>query len=227
MNSQNSYLLLAGSPKKEPSTSESLGAYLLERLNKKGLQTETLNIHQSLKTVEGCDELLAAVDRAGTLILASPLYVDSLPAKVIRVLEIISKHRQTTKGPERQRMLAILNSGFPEARHNETATAICRCFARKTGLEWAGGLALGAGEVISGGTLSGAGWIARNVTRALDLTAKALAEGKPAPIEAITFMSKPLIPTWLYIFIGGRGWKKRAKKHKALDKLHARPYQKT
>jgi len=194
MNSQNSYLLLAGSPKKKPSTSESLGAHLLERLNKKGLQTETLNIHRSLKTGQGCNELLAAIDRTGTLILASPLYVDSLPAGVTKALEVIAKHRQTIKGPEGQRILAILNSGFPEVRHNETAIAICRCFARKTGIEWAGGLALGAGEVIAGGTLSSRGWIVRNVTRALDLTAKALAEGKPAPKEAITLMSKPLIP---------------------------------
>ena len=66
----------------------------------------------------------------------------------------------------------------------------------------------------------------RNVTRSLDLTADALAEGKLAPQKAVTLMAKPLIPTWGYIWLGGSGWKRRAKKHGAQKKLHDRPYQK-
>lgn len=45
-------------------------------------------------------------------------------------------------------MVGIVNSGFPEAFHNDTALAILRRFAAETGFQWAGGLALGGGGTI-------------------------------------------------------------------------------
>ncbi len=106
-------LLLVGSPKSSRSTSESLGEYLLARLAEKGFQTERVRILAAVFKQDRIADFLAAVDRADLLVLASPLYVDSLPYPVIRALERIARHRcgHAVSG---QRFLSIINCGFPE-----------------------------------------------------------------------------------------------------------------
>jgi len=226
MKEPNRVLLLVGSPRGPKSTSESLGAHLLLKLHGYGLKTEKVYIHTSMKSDEDCASLLQAVDSSDLLVLAFPLYVDSLPSPVIAALELIAEHRKASKKPKRQKLVAISNSGFPEARQSDTALAICRRFASETGLEWAGGLAFGEGEAIGGTPLENAGGMVRNVKRALDLTATALAEDKPVPEEAKGLMAKHIVPIWMYVWFAGRRWKRKAKKHGAQNKLHDRPYQK-
>ena len=223
--SQERVLLLVGSAKRPRSTSESLGTYLCERLGERGFEAETLLLHRALKSDEGCEELLAATDRADVIAIAFPLYVDSLPYLVIRAMELVAQHRQGRGDLKAQRLVAIVNCGFPEAHQNDTALAICRQFAREAGFEWAGGLALGGGEAINGQSLLRVKGMARNVIKSLDLTADALAEGKPVPQEAVGAMAKPITPAWAYAWLGGIGWKRRAKKHGVQKKLYDRPYQ--
>jgi hypothetical protein len=158
------------------------------------------------------------------LVIAFPLYVDSLPYLVIRAMEHIARHRQARGEGKSQRLVSIANCGFPEAHQNDTALAICRQFAREAGFEWAGGLALGGGEAINGKSLSQVKGMARNVIKSLDLTADALAEGQMVPQEAVGAMATPITPAWAYALLGGMGWKRRAKKHGAQKKLRDRPY---
>jgi len=51
-------------------------------------------------------------------------------------------------------IVAIANSGFPEAEHSQTALEVCRLFARQVGFDWAGGLAMGGGGMVSGQPLA-------------------------------------------------------------------------
>jgi hypothetical protein len=195
-------------------------------LQEAGLETEKVYIHPSLKSDEGRANLLRVVNGSDLLILAFPLYVDSPPSPVIAALELIAEHRKMSKKPKSQKLLAIANNGFPEARQNNTALAICRRFASETGIEWVGGLALGGGEAIAGKPLDEAGGMVRNVKKALDFAAAALAEGKSVPKEAEALMAKPIAPVWMYVWFGNRGWKRQAKKYDAQNKLWDRPYQK-
>lgn len=216
--------LLIGSPKLTPSTSESLGTYLLDTMRERGVETEKVLIAQAVKTGNGIDGLLKALDRSDLIILAFPLYIDSLPYQVIKALELIALHWQKTGGAGKKRFAAICNCGFPEAEHTDTALAICRQFARETGIEWAGGLGLGGGEAIDGRQLDEGGGKVKNVKRSLEIAADALSRGEAVPEEAIKLMSKRLVPVWLYLLIGGFGWKWRAWKNNALAKVHDRPY---
>lgn len=218
-------VLLVGSAKRPRSTSESLGTYLVERLRERGLACEMILIYRSLRSDEGRRALLAAIERADILLLAFPLYVDSLPSLVIRTLELLAECRQTSAKTRKQRLLAIVNCGFPEAHHNDTALAICRRFGKEAGFEWSGGLALGGGEAIDGQLLPGVKVMARNVIKSLDLTADALAAGEPIPQEAVRLMAKPFLPSWMYTWLGERRWRQRAKKHGVRDELDTRPYQ--
>jgi hypothetical protein len=119
-------------------------------------------------------------------------------------------------------LVGISNSGFPEAEQNEIALRIYRCFARQTGFVWAGGLALGGGEMIKGKPLGESRGAARNVIAALDLAAEALALSKPVPQEAVDLMAQPMIPAWIYRTIGNVGWHIQAIRQGTWRQLRAR-----
>ena len=225
MNSGKRALLLVGSPRGAKSNSESLGAYLLDQLRESGLETEKLRIYALLKSDEGRGKLLGAVDRAGIIVLAAPLYADSAPSGVIRAMELMLEARRGQEAPKKPWFVAIVNCGFPEARQNDTALRIYRRFAAEAGLEWAGGLALGGGEAIGRRPLDKTGRMLRRVRHSLDLAADALADDRPVPDEAVALMAKPVIPKWLYLSVGGMSWKRQARKEGAAQRLHDRPYE--
>jgi hypothetical protein len=233
MTSPKTALLLVGSGKPAGgSTSEALGSYLAQRLQERGIATTTMHVARVLRTEERTAALLAAVDAVDVLILAFPLYVDSLPYLATQALERIAAHRTGSRGTAeavatRPTFLAIANCGFPEAAHNATALAICEQFADAAGFVWAGGLALGEGGAISGRPLEEVSGMARNVVSALDMVAGALAAGRPAPEEAIALMARPFIPATAYMLMGDLGWLMQARQNRALTRLGARPFKRT
>ena len=217
-------LLLVGSPKAGASTSGSLGTYLLQRLGEHGLEGGQRRVGEVLRAPGGLDELAGAVERADLFVLSFPLYVDSLPAPVIRCLEALAARRPGPPTEGAPRFVAIVNCGFPEASQCDTALEICRRFALEAGFPWAGGLALGGGAAVDGRPLERAGGMVRNVRAALDLAGEALARGDPVPEEAVRLMARPLAPRWFYLFMGNLRWKRAARKHGTLRRLHDRPY---
>jgi multimeric flavodoxin WrbA len=218
-------LLLVGSPRRAKSTSQALGGYMLERLGERAVQGRTIYTHSALASVQDTQQMLEAVDGADLVTLAFPLYVDSLPAKVIETLERIAAHRQRGGGLRTKPFAAIVNCGFPEALHNETALAICATFATEAGFSWAGGLSIGGGEgLVHGEPLGEGGGRTARLRKALEMTAEALAQGRPIPTAAQELIKKPFVPPWLYRTMGGHGWKKQAEEYGAKDMLRQRPY---
>jgi hypothetical protein len=230
MTSPKTALLLIGSAKPAgKSTSEALGDYLAQRLHEHGIATTTMHVAHALRTEVRTAALLAAVDATDIVILAYPLYVDGLPYLVTQALERIAAHamgaHRAGQTPARRPLfLAIANCGFPEAQHNAVSLAICEQFAAAAGFAWAGGLASGQGGAIAGRPLAGAGGMTHNVVTALDLVAVALAEGKPAPEDAVALMARPFIPARAYTLMGNFGWLMQARQHRALTRLAAQPF---
>jgi len=212
-------LLLVGSPKPGESTSESLGVYLLEELEKRGVETRTLHVTKAVRSDETREELRAAASAADLIVLSFPLYVDSLPAPAIRALEVLA---QTPVGPSA--FVAICQSGFPEVEHNEVAVEICRNFAQDAGFEWAGGQDQAAGGMIGGQPLRKLQGMMRSAVKALDLTAEALAAGRPVPEEAVQLMAKPPIPKFGYRFMANWGWRSQFKKQGKGGSLKDQPF---
>lgn len=220
-------VLLVGSPRTRESTSAALGGFLFEQLSARGVETETIQLYTSLNSAERMQALYASIDQAGLLVLAFPLYVDSLPAPVISALEKIAAHRAES-GPRAQPAMfaAVANCGFPEAHHNDTALAICAEFARLSGLAWMGSLSLGGGEgLVHGTALTQLGGRAQHLVQALQIAAEALAAGHPIPQTARDLFSRSVIPGFLYRIFGGMGWKQMAKGYGAQKRLRAQPYQ--
>jgi multimeric flavodoxin WrbA len=219
-------LLLVGSPRTRKSTSNSLGGYLFEQLSKHNIQTETVFIHTTTHSAERTKAMLDALDAADLVLLAFPLYVDSLPAPVMNALEIIAAHRASqSETKPHQLFAAISNCGFPEPDHNATALVICENFARLTHFEWAGSLALGAGEgMVHGTPLNEMDGRAIPLKKALDLAAQSLALSMAIPQEAQVLLAKPFIPGWLYRTMGVYGWRQQAKQYNAENFLKRQPY---
>ena len=215
-------LLLVGSPRRGKSTSNSLGGYLFERLSERSIQTDTIYVHTAMRSA-GTSAMVDAVDAADLVALAFPLYVDSLPAPVIGVLEQIAAHRQSREARP-QLFTAIANCGFPEAHHNTTALAICEVFAWQAGFEWAGSLSLGGGEAVNGQPLAQAGGRTIRMRKSLEMAAEALARGQAIPTAAQDLIGKLIVPPWMYRMVGKRRWNKQAKHYGAGKLLKQRPY---
>jgi NAD(P)H-dependent FMN reductase len=192
---QHSALLLVGSPKGLKSSSHAIGSYLLKRLETAGLTTKTLVIGAALHTeadAAGMHEDIAAAD---IIIVSFPLYVDQLPAPLVKALELIAERD------------------------------IMRRFAKEVGFEWAGALAMGMGGAVGGRSLAKAGGMVRNIVRALDVTAAALINGENVPGEAAGLMAKPVVPKWMYLLMANWGMKREIKKRGVGRQTYARPYE--
>jgi len=216
-------VLLVGSPRTKNSTSASLGGYLMEHLGAHGIKTETVQVYTSFNSAERTSLTLEKLDQADLVVLASPLYVDSLPAPVIAALEKFAAHRADVKVA--QRFAAIANCGFPEASHNDTALAICEQFAQETGMTWLGSLALGGGEgLVHGAPLNEMDGRAIPIKKSLDLAAASLALGTQIPQQARDLLAKPIISNWQYKLLGRLGWKQQAKQYGVEKSIKAQPY---
>jgi NAD(P)H-dependent FMN reductase len=216
-------LLLVGSPRGDESVSAAIAAHLAALLRERGIAAATEHVPRCLRADGELRALAASAAAADVVALASPLYVDSLPGPVMQALEVLGR-RGATLGPPRPRFLAVVNSGFPEAVHNDTALAICRRFAAEASLDWIGGLAIGGGGMLAGKPLAELGGRARSAVRALRLTADAIAQGAIVPAEAQRLARTLPVPAWLYRFIGDRGFRQEGKRHGVLSRMGDRPY---
>jgi hypothetical protein len=223
MSAPQTALLLIGSPKPGASSSESLGTYLCEELETRGVRTQTIKLVKALHSDEATEALRTAIAGSDLIVLSFPLYVDSLPAPLTLALEQISSWRAGAAG-HWPAFVAICQSGFPEVEQSEIAIEICRNFATAAGFEWAGGLILAAGGMVSGQPLRKVKGMMRSAVAALDLTADALAAGRPVPEEAVALMAKPAIPKIGYRFMANWGWRSQLKKEAGGTPLDAQPY---
>jgi hypothetical protein len=223
MNAQNAFLFV-GSPRGLKSTSQALGDALASRLERGGMTVKKMIVGAALHSTEGLAKMHEAVEAADLIIFSFPLYVDQLPAPLIRAAELIAERRRTHPTVRPQRIMAIIQCGFAETHQNQTARDIMRRFAGEADFGWAGSLLMGMGGAVYGRPLERAGGMVRNVVRALDLTAAALLRGEDVPGEAVKFMGKPFIPKWLYCAFGNWGFRKQAKRHGVREKLYDKPY---
>ncbi len=205
-------VLLVGSPRGAKSASRSLGLRLLEGLGSRGWDVQSHSIYAAFDAPEKDAALLEAALSADLLLFSFPLYVDQLPAPVIRTLDRLAEARWGRAAASKPRLAALVQSGFPETHQNAFALDVMRRFAETQGFDWAGGMPLGMGGAASGRPLpeKPAGLL-RNVVTALDRAAEALAAGGPIPGEVTDLLAKPLMPKKLYFLGANWGWRQQAR----------------
>lgn len=217
-------LILVGSPKGRGSASFTLASALADGLRERGVSATDGFVHPALRSGEETGRLLDAIDVADLVVLAFPLYVDSLPAPLVRLMECVAARRaDAAVRPDAPRLAAIVQCGFPETRRCDLAVAICRLFAERAGIHWAGALAMGMGGQLGGGIgkLPGGG---KHILAALDMAAESLASGGDIPAGATALFAKPLVPRRLYTLFGNIGWRVQMRKNRAVRPIGYRPY---
>jgi multimeric flavodoxin WrbA len=223
-------VLLIGSPKGGNSSSASLGSYLLSKLEKYDIETETVHLHSEIRTEAKQTLFLEKVEEADLIILAAPLYVDTLPAKVIKALSLIADQRKKLyvddiKSAKNQSFAAVVNCGFPEAEQNKTALKVYEEFAREAKLKYLGGIAVGMGGAVSGKALSEMGGMAKDLIEGLDQAADDIVRNHQLSNTVIEKTSKPLISQkWLYTLVGNLNWRFQAFKNGVYRKINDQPY---
>lgn len=231
-------LLIVGSPKtKQRPTSDICGEYLLNIMKSSGWKIDKLTLNRGLNREKKQEELCSAVDRSDLIILAFPLYVNTLPYLVTKALELIANHKTKIQIKRPQRIFTFINNGFPEFYQNALALAICRNFAELSGISWTGALAMGAGEAIGQGQEltqpKRSGPPVKHVIIALDKAGEALVKGIPIPSKIQKLISKPPIPlmtfgVWRWLFLNlfsSRSWEQKALENGVKkEELFAKPY---
>lgn len=210
-----SALILCGSPKTERSTSREMGAYLARRLEGVGVRT-------SVRSCSPRDTLLADVRAADLLVLSFPLYADGIPARLKEALMGI-----VADNPGPKYCAALVQCGFLESAHNDTAIEMCRLFARDAGFSWLGGLGRGAGGMLAGKPLEDAPAPLQPTRAALDRAAVLLAQGEPFSEEIFQVFRKPPLPRWLYARAADFGFLLQLLRNGTLFSLFRRPYRPT
>jgi len=218
--------LLVGSAKpRGTSASACIASAFERRFAAQGIECQ---LHYATEFVHDGVQALAsarAIARADLFLLATPLYVDSLPALATHALEMVAAARRTEAAEGI--FVPFVNCGFPEAEHTRTALRIARHFARAAGYRFGGGLPLGAGGVVTPeSSLDEERPPLTHVVRGISLAAEALTSGEPVPASALEALLHPQLPEVLYRIIADLGFRWQARSLGTSQReLRARPFE--
>lgn len=121
--------------------------YFLELLQKEleGEEMQILPIRQVLHG--GFSGFVEKLQQAEVFVLGAPLYVDGLPAQAVRLLEMLLEGEYS--GLSGKRVYVVSNLGFYEGQQICNLFDIVRNWCDRMQMIYGGGLAVGAGPMIS------------------------------------------------------------------------------
>ena len=140
-------LLIHGSNRKNKTSYQFAKAF--ESVSGQGC--DILWVHDYLGKIR---ELLEIIDKHSVIVLRVPLYVDTLPAAVIEIMEDLSPYKERLNG---KGLFSLAQSGFPDETRMTPLSLTCKCFAEEMGLQWLGALVHGGGVIIDGRPISDLG----------------------------------------------------------------------
>lgn len=128
--------IVNGSPKPGESTSGLLIKYLLQEMGTCNAQV----FKCPLQTAE-----LAQIACSDALALVFPLYVDSIPSHLLRLLVSLEESKDLNHG---MTVYCIVNNGFFEGTQNHIAIRQVKNWCAAANLNWGQGVGIGAGEML-------------------------------------------------------------------------------
>lgn len=132
-------LLVDCSPKKKLSTS----SYLLSSLS-----FQIKGKKEKIKLLpKNYDSICKNMQKADVVVLAMPIYVDGVPASVLRFFEYAQNYCAENHISS-LKIYAIVNCGFYEGKQTKTCHRIIENWCNSCGFSYMGGIGQGAGEMI-------------------------------------------------------------------------------
>lgn len=188
--------LINASPKRGDSASRTL----LQALEKCLHDTEII-WHDSASG-DG-EELLRAVGGCSALVFAFPLYVDGIPANLLRQLEQVCP--SVAQAAPEAKVYALVNNGFYDGCQNALALEMMQYFTQEAGLTWGQGIGVGAGGMLQSAPI-GKGPLTR-----LGKTMGALADTILQRSSAENITIDPNFSRFFYMQAAHMGWRFQAK----------------
>lgn len=177
------------------------GYYLLQRLRECNPgECAEKSIAQALKDTDG---FVKELEAAETLVIAAPLYVDGLPAQVLKLMEEL--HENYLRSAKGLRVYVLSNLGFYESEQIGNLLNMVKNWCAKMEFVYGGGVAVGAGGMMSAfrGISLGKG-PNKALGKGLNQLASAIRAGKAM---GNLFLRPSLVPRFAYKFAAHRMFK--------------------
>ncbi|MCL2336694.1 MAG: NAD(P)H-dependent oxidoreductase [Firmicutes bacterium] len=184
-------------------------------------------VYQATKLVNQANDpemtaIMSDILTADTLLIAFPLYIDALPAPLLKVCTLLEQAAANPAGKKLPRVYAIANCGFYEAENNRLALDMLKNFCRRSGLGWGYGIGIGAGGSVSSQSPNTFDGPLANVYAALSELVKTMANhSSPGQNLFLT----PQIPRAEYLQGANKAWEQAADKYGQLASIRARPHE--
>ena len=215
--------IVNGSPK----TRNSVSAMLIGQIEE--ITKTKATVYQAVKLAEQEDISLTLSDilNVDILLFIFPLYIDSLPAPLVKVLGSIEREAAGKDG-RLPVVFAVCSCGFYEAAQTRVALDIIENFAVRAGLKWGYGIGISCGPLVLSQEKNMDKGRAANVYTALTALGEAMWGGdvkRGDEAESQNVFVTPKIPRFFYQLGGDYSWRKAAKKYNTGKLLKAKPYQ--
>lgn len=193
-------MILNGSPRAPKSNSKNYSEIFMKYSR---MQCDYFNITKSNHL-----KLIAEMENYSDVIIAFPLYADSLPVGLLNFL----KNLENNLPAQRPVISILINCGFLEYEQNSVAVSMIRYFCRRNNFPIGSTLMLGGGEAILGTPF-------RNIAvRAIKKLSESVNKGNYKIITA----TMPL-PKWLFKIAARSYWIRYGKKFGVSEKEMQRP----
>lgn len=131
--------IINGSPRSEKGIS-----YSLAKRCQFTTGGEIIHLYHQLNNLQ---QVLAQINQAEKIIIIGPCYINTFPAHVIALLEMLHKHPEVCHG---QKLYGIINGGMPYVHTHEVGIKQLELFCKQVNLCFGGGFVVGAGPIIDG-----------------------------------------------------------------------------
>lgn len=199
--------MINGSPKAKNSASETLLSMLKEECG----QEAGMIVWNKTQVQER--ELIEVLE-SDVLVIAFPLYIDSVPSHLLRCLmqaeEYVRLHGKRESAREKIRVYVLLNNGFFQGKQNIPAIEVMKHWADRCGFVFGQAAGVGGGGMISfiKAVPDGHG-PKKNLSCALKKMAENIVQGKSG--ETLVFELN--YPAFAYKLQAEYGWRASAKKN--------------
>ena len=173
---------------------------------KKQLKTdpEIIDLKDHMDDMSG---LVHELEKTETIVLCMPLYVDGLPAQVIRLMETFRREYRGGKA----RIYLLANMGLYESKQLKNLFEAVRQWCTEMDFEYCGGLGISAGELL--GTLIGQKPFDKSSNKKAIEGIERLTKAIIHEVKMEDIFAEPHhFPRWLYIAIANTNWNRLAKK---------------
>lgn len=193
-------VMICGSPRPKNSTS----LYLLNAVKEKLENSNEICVYHALnKSV--LKPLLENLPGSNALVIACPLYVDSIPSNLLEVLAGLEEAGR--RKLENTKLYLLVNNGFYDAAQNGIAIDMLWDWCDKCGLQRGCAVGIGAGEMVQAMPLG------KGPMNRLGKAVVQLAHDIQAGNSRETVFIEPNFPRVLYRMAGHIGWRKHAKRN--------------